>query len=1258
MQNSDEFGFDVDETEFIAIATQVEASQSGDRDSSQQPTKRRRVRRDPGRIGGELYNECRRIYGNGASPRAQQKSSLNQSSQNSAEEDASKEPETDDEYYFPREFRRADQTAQRNSRYKIVVPRNGGQFPDQIFTQTQPGLDSSPSTFRGAVWKKPKPPATISPPAFNLSSGSVRPCLMESEIDSIQLGQTSLNSLHSNILADPTADDEKLAARLQAEEDAHMRHQYIADEPDAAKQQAFNLDMQNELADIPSDAFNSSPEKPFAEAVVEISSQPTTSQQEPQRLRGPQTGLKQMTIFGQLASQELPASQIAKKRYAWPLKAREEPPTHHKLDKAALETWVYPTNLGTIRDYQYNIVSRSLYHNTLVALPTGLGKTFIAATVMLNYYRWTTEAQIIFMAPTKPLIAQQMDACYHIVGIPRRDTALMTGETTPAVRADEWLDKRVFFMTPHTVINDLKSGICDPKKIVLVVVDEAHKATGSYAYTEVVAFLRRFNNSFRVLALTATPGSTVEGVQSVIDHLGIVRVELRTEQSLDIRPYTHEKETEKELFDYSDEQVMIMNHISKVIQPQLDKLTVQNAYWSRDPMQLTAYGLTISRKKWAQSDAGKKAPMPVKGMINAAFTVLSQLAHSISLLKNHGIGPFYTGMLDFKRAVETGQSKSKTAQAIVQHEEFSKMMDRIRGWTNNPDFIGHPKLQYLRELVLNHFLDAGEGAKGSKVPPSATRVMVFASYRDSTEEIVRVLRRDEPMIRPHVFVGQAAGSNTEGMNQKKQNQVVQEFKSGKYNTLVATCIGEEGLDIGDVDLIVCYDASSSPIRMLQRIGRTGRKRLGRVALLLMKGKEENDYAKAQDNYSYIQKTIADANKYSYRDNESPRILPKDVNPVVDKRIIQIPIENSNPIDLNEKGRRAKAKCKKKRPPKKFHMPSGVRPGFTIASKLAMSDNEDIDSGFRAPEERTKAKKRKPAKELDCLSALEIAPTPLLEEVILREGQHSQLERKYAYIPDGVDNIVHGPDFTRFPTAIGDLGATTYIGHSCAAQAVAKAMQSLKGIDISRIQRMKDSLDWKILDDAESARARLVSPLVDHNKSEEKTQPLRPSPARIAKNTFGRHRGMKTIEPTASYDLTAMEGSESEPDPTPADLQLGTQGIDLGSRDTSGSEHDEEPDSELDSFIAKSDEIIQTISSSLPNCQNEVRTSVRARKRMGLSKRPALSLNNRFSAASIVTDAESDSGTSVRLEECDAIAKQAAPCFRRKNKRTILESDSD
>ena len=46
-------------------------------------------------------------------------------------------------------------------------------------------------------------------------------------------------------------------------------------------------------------------------------------------------------------------------------------------------------------------------------------------------------------------------------------------------------------------------------------------------------------------------------------------------------------------------------------------------------------------------------------------------------------------------------------------------------------------------------------------------------------------------------------------------QVIKKFKTGEFNILVSTSIGEEGLDIGEIDLIVCYDAQKTPIRMVR-----------------------------------------------------------------------------------------------------------------------------------------------------------------------------------------------------------------------------------------------------------------------------------------------------------------------------------------------------------------------------------------------------------------------------------------------------------
>lgn len=49
-----------------------------------------------------------------------------------------------------------------------------------------------------------------------------------------------------------------------------------------------------------------------------------------------------------------------------------------------------------------------------------------------------------------------------------------------------------------------------------------------------------------------------------------------------------------------------------------------------------------------------------------------------------------------------------------------------------------------------------------------------------------------------------------------------------------------------MDLIVCYDATSSPTRSIQRMGRTGRHKEGRVVYILSAGREEEKYRQIED----------------------------------------------------------------------------------------------------------------------------------------------------------------------------------------------------------------------------------------------------------------------------------------------------------------------------------------------------------------------------------------------------------------------------
>ncbi|OQE42325.1 hypothetical protein PENCOP_c004G02630 [Penicillium coprophilum] len=900
---------------------------------------------------------------------------------------------------------------------KSCVLKQASVQNDMFVTQlTQPS--SSPERIRGARWQKPVP--KLPPPKF--------------ETREQQDGGDGQENHYSH------DDDEELMAAIAASLDSFEEEKSTRAViqplrlstntalgkrvPPAKTNTPVLADVPFELEDIPEGAFDSSPSlSPVARPVQPAA--PHYSQS-----RGPirQQNLRQSTLFGMVAPNP---EVLVPHQQDWGPSEKTEPPTQHKLVKDTLDKWLYPTNLGKTRDYQFNITQAGLFHNLLVALPTGLGKTFIAATIMLNWFRWTKDSQIIFVAPTKPLVSQQVSACLDIAGIPRSESTMLTGGASPGIRAEEWKSKRVFFMTPQTLINDLKTGIADPKRVVLLVVDEAHRATGAYAYVEVVKFLRRFNNSFRVLALTATPGSTVESVQAVIDGLDIARVEIRTENSIDIREYVHARNIEIETFENSDEMVFCMDLMSAALQPLLDQLRTLNAYWGRDPMGLTAYGLTVARQQWMQSDAGRNANFGLKGKVNSIFTVLASLAHAIDLLKYHGIVPFYRHVMHFKSSSE-GQKGGggKYQKQIVQDESFKKLLNHLEPWSKNPEFIGHPKLEYLKSVILNHFMDRGEGKElPGGISQPATRVMIFVHFRDSAEEVTRVLKRYEPMIRPHVFVGQSSAKGSEGMDQKTQLRIIEDFKKGTYNTIVATSIGEEGLDIGEVDLIVCYDSSASPIRMLQRMGRTGRKRAGNITLLLMKGKEEDSYIKAKDNYEKMQQMIACGSRFTFHDDRSARILPAGVRPVPDKRHIDIPPENSQQ-ELLEPKRRGRAP---KRPAKVFHMPDDVETGFTRASTLA---------GDKPQKKATAPKKSATPKKRPRTPTPEPVGVPSLEDVVLSKSEQNDLENHYQNIGATSPQFIRFPRNDAFPRLQLIERPTMNVKHGSLTRRMVKALQKM------------------------------------------------------------------------------------------------------------------------------------------------------------------------------------------------------------------------
>jgi ATP-dependent DNA helicase MPH1 len=174
---------------------------------------------------------------------------------------------------------------------------------------------------------------------------------------------------------------------------------------------------------------------------------------------------------------------------------------------------------------------------------------------------------------------------------------------------------------------------------------------------------------------------------------------------------------------------------------------------------------------------------------------------------------------------DSGKKKNSATSGLRKDKNFMTLLSELEVQKVRPGGYGmHPKMETLKLLLLQHFgARMGEGEE--------TRAMVFVTYRDCVDEIVHMLNEESPLLKATRFIGQGTDKQgRKGIAQKEQLevctelparmfielwlQVIKKFKAGEFNVLVSTSIGEEGLDIGEVDMIVCYDAQKTPIRMV------------------------------------------------------------------------------------------------------------------------------------------------------------------------------------------------------------------------------------------------------------------------------------------------------------------------------------------------------------------------------------------------------------------------------------------------------------
>src|SRR5438445_4111663 len=173
------------------------------------------------------------------------------------------------------------------------------------------------------------------------------------------------------------------------------------------------------------------------------------------------------------------------------------------------------------REYQRAIAKSALAANTLVVLPTGLGKTIVALLVAAERLAAFPQSKILILAPTRPLVLQHAE--FFKEHFPDRETksVVLTGETPAPQREEAFDQSTLVFATPEVIRNDVSANRYSLGNVSLVVFDEAHRCVRSYAYSEVAQAYKSQANNPLILGLTASPSAKKSRVDEICENLAI-----------------------------------------------------------------------------------------------------------------------------------------------------------------------------------------------------------------------------------------------------------------------------------------------------------------------------------------------------------------------------------------------------------------------------------------------------------------------------------------------------------------------------------------------------------------------------------------------------------------------------------------------------------------------------------------------------------------------------------------------------------------
>ncbi len=471
------------------------------------------------------------------------------------------------------------------------------------------------------------------------------------------------------------------------------------------------------------------------------------------------------------------------------------------------------------RDYQEKIAKSCIERNTLVVLPTALGKTIIAIMAITNLIQ--NGGKAFFVAPTKPLVHQHLTSLKKFVKLQEDQICELNGSIPKASRVKLYSRCRIIVSTPQVIQNDLDILEQYKDQVKVVVIDEAHRTIGNYAYVHIAKF---FKDTSRIIAMTASPGGDRRKINEIMENLGIENLEIRDENSPDVKPYIEGIDVKWVTLVIPQE---LRNQIDKIREIYKDKID-----------KLKNFGFNIkgsSRKELIEIGEfiSQKIRQGDKRFFQAARLRSQAIALDLILefAETQGILP----LLEFIKEHE--ENEDRNFMSILNSRDFLEIKDSLIKIAKESPEKHTPKIPKIMELLGK----------------SETKTIIFCHYRVTANILAKTLQDNGFLAEK--FVGQGDRPGDKGLKQSEQKEILDKFREGKVKVLVATQVGEEGLDVPFADMVIFYEPVPSEIRSIQRRGRTGRHSKGLVYILVTKGTRDYSYLYSARKKEYKMKSI-------------------------------------------------------------------------------------------------------------------------------------------------------------------------------------------------------------------------------------------------------------------------------------------------------------------------------------------------------------------------------------------------------------------